>query len=196
MIYYHVSRLIEEGQKLTKQTKNNYNCCEYISNYDVSSRDKLLSCYRNLHEIDIHGITGRNSQKWCCEALFEYIRRTEFPDRPSRIWGIYLSENFNDARSFLDIYRKPIIEPDGNQLVAHIYEIDVPNNKVVFIFDMKLYSEVDEYLQKMLIENAIDEDFYEFICDKIREYWNSVMTTNPIKEHLVECDIIVGKKIC
>ena len=195
MVYYHVSRLLNEGQILTHKTKNNYQYCRYIEECDVSSCENLLKCCMHLRDRNVFNITGRRAEKWCCEALFEYIRKTKYPNMPSRIWGIFLSKEYGDACVFLNNYRKPTTDKNGNQLIGHIYEIDVPENKTVFVFDMSLYTEIDEFLQSCLKNNTMNENLYDCVCDKICEYWESHLSINYTKEYLIDCDLVVGRQV-
>lgn len=195
MKYYHVSRYVKEGLVLKRETKNNYCYCEYIDNCDVSTSEKLLECYKYLCKIQAFKVTDRKESKWCCEALFEYIRKIEFLDKPSRIWGVYLSATLDDAYSFLSKHRKPIIGENGEQLIGHIYRIYIPEYVKVSEFDMAIYTEADEYLQKSLEADSFNKATYEFVCNKAREYWSGVMSNSPQEEYLVDCDVTIGDRI-
>ena len=193
-MYYHVSSYVKEGQTLKKETKNNQFFCEYISNCDISTCKKLIECYEYLCSIQSFKTTNRKEGKWCCESIFEYIRKTEYPDKPSRIWSIYLFAKLDDACFFLNEYRKPTIKENGEKVVAHIYQIEIPEEKV-FVFDMNIYSEADNLLQDHLEKGSFDNLLYENICKKAREYWSGAMTNNPQCECLIDCDVIIGKKV-
>ena len=90
MQYYHVSSYVKEGDVLTRNTKNNREWCCFASSCDLSTFEKFLECYNYLSSRNVSNLTGRTVAKWACESLFDYIRRTEFVEKPSRIWGIYL----------------------------------------------------------------------------------------------------------
>ena len=195
MLYYHVSRYVNKGDLLTKETKNNYDFCEYISNCDVTTYEKVLTCYQHLCSKNTFEITQRKESKWVSEAIFEYIRKTEYIDMPSRIWGVYLSENLESARLFKNEYRRPIINERGEKLIGYIYEVEVPSEAKICVFDMNIYSQADQILQNAIEKETFDELTFLSICSMAREYWNCEMSAYPQREVLVECDITIGEKV-
>ena len=92
-VYYHVSSYISEGQKLTANTKNNLEYRQYISTCEVSTYHKFVESYQKINNDETYQQTGWSVEKWMCEAIFEYVRKEEYPDKPSRIWGLFLSKN-------------------------------------------------------------------------------------------------------
>lgn len=189
MQYYHVSSYVKEGDILTRHTKNNREWCCFASSCDLSTYEKFLECYNYLYSRNVLNSTGRNAAKWACEALFDYIRRTEFGEKPSRIWGIYLSASLEDAKTFLAAERKPWVDSEGMHHEAHIYTIVLQTNDQVHTFDMNLYTQADELLQ----HNSPSKKIYEFIIDKARLYWKS--TCGSFTEYIVDSDILVGKQV-
>ena len=92
-VYYHVSSYISEGQILTAKTKNNFEYRQYISTCDVSTYCKFVESYQKIDTDETCQQTGWSVEKWMCEAIFEYVRKKEYMDKPSRIWGLFLSKN-------------------------------------------------------------------------------------------------------
>lgn len=157
MKYYHVSSLVQSGQTLRKDSKQNYSYCEFVSNCDVSSYKKFLNIHQLLSSSNIFNITGRTANKWVCEALFEYIRLNYYLNKPSRIWSVYLSRTYNEALKFYKVERQPYDTPER---VSHIFEIEVNENAIVSIFDTALFEEaeksfyVDEITEKYILKLA------------------------------------------
>ena len=136
MPYFHTSSYLKEGQTVSKNTKNNYKTCEFIFSYDVDCYSEYLSL---LNELDKKNIsrTGRDKYKWACEAIFESVRKKNFADLPSRIWGMYAFGLLENAILFNNSYRK------GK---ANIFEIN-PSEKV-YKFNMSLFTKADDFLRK------------------------------------------------
>lgn len=191
MTYYHVSSYLREGDYLTRKTKNNFDYCCYASICDVSTYEKFIECYQQLCLSNVQQNTGRTAAKWICEAVFEYVRKNEFSDKPSRIWGFYLSSTTAEARTFLQKERQPWIDASGNLRTAHIFEINIPDTQKVHCFNMDFYTEADRKLHL----DKLDRSTYNFILSKAREYWKGNEVECNHLEYLVDCDIKVGKKI-
>ena len=188
MKYYHVSSLVQSGQILRKDTKRNYSCCEFISNCDVSSYEKFLNILQQLSSSNIFNITGRSANKWTCEAVFENIRSNCYPNKPSRVWSVYLSKTFEEALKFYTHERKP---HDTQERVSHIFEIDLPDIENVSVFDMTLFEEAE---QSLYVED-ITPSIYAQICQKAHMYWNNTKTPKNKLEYLVDCEITIGKQL-
>ncbi len=179
-MYYHVSSFLKEFELLTKETKNNYEYCKMACGTDVSSYDKLVEFMEKLNRDNVKGRTGKDCYKWASEAIFEWIRSTFYPDMPSRIWGIFISDSFESALDFKKKYRDD---------KAHIFEMPIPHIQV-YKFDMNLYTIADENLR-----NNFSEASYQECVQKAKEYWTQT-DRNINVEFLFEADIVtVGKKV-
>ena len=176
-MYYHVSSYIRPGQILTHATKNNYDYCCYVSTCEPSTYKEFLDIYQKLCLSNAERNSGRKADKWACEAIFDYVRRTEFPKMPSRIWGIYLTDSMEAAEEFLRTER------DSQR--AHIYEVQLPEKATVFSFDMDIFTKAHDNIS----ENLGNESSYAFAIEQAREYWRS--TGGKIIELLVDCDVLV-----
>ena len=178
-MYFHVSSYVHEGDILTHQTKYNPDTCERISKAHISNYKDYLSLLNSLEEEKICDKTGRDHYKWSCEAIFESVRVEYYPDRPSRIWGIYLVDSFQKAQEFCKNFR---------QGTAGIFEIDV-SEKDVYRFDMDMFTNVDEALRA-------DHSLGNYIkaVEIAHKYWNGIIESNTI-ECLIDTDITVGRKI-
>lgn len=190
MTYYHVSSLIKEGQILKRNTKNNFDYCCYVSSCDVTSYEEFIECYNNLCLSRVYEYSGRTAAKWMCEAIFEHVRQKEFPDKPSRIWGIYLSDSYEEAKKFLDEERKPWVDEYGNTRISYIYQVDILDGQKVHCFDMDLYTKADNKLQA----DPQNESAYHDAFVIAREYWNGSNNVGQ-REYIVDDVITVGKKV-
>ncbi len=188
MKYYHVSSLVQSGQILRKNTKQNYCYCEFISNCDVSSYEKFLIIRQQLSSLNIFNITGRTANKWSCEAVFENIRSNCYPNKPSRVWSVYLSKTFEEALKFYTHERR---SHDTQERVSHIFEVDISDNEKVSVFDMTLFEEAE---QSLYVEE-IAPSTYDQICEKAHMYWNNIKTPKNKLEYLVDCEITIGKQL-
>ena len=190
MKYYHVSSYLQPGDRLTKNTKNNYDYCCYVSVCDVSTFEKYLECYKSLCLSGVHQKTGRTAAKWACEAIFEHIRKSEYPNKPSRIWGVYLCDKLDDARGFLNSYRKPRKQNDGTFVYAHIFEIELEASQVQ-AFDMEKYSMADNKLQ-----NTPDNiEAFDYAVCMAREYWSGMNTDCCNVEHITDDVVVIGNLV-
>lgn len=179
MIYYHVSSILKEGQKLTHDTKNNKEICELICLTDVSSYKQYINLIENLESEDVFNKTDRDAFKWSCESIFEMIRSRYYSHMPSRVWGIFVSESLKEAYSFYKNYRK------GE---TNIFEIQ-PESEV-YKLDMGIFTEAEELLRREQSDSN-----YEKSIKLAHEYWKKNIRTKCIEYLFDEKEVTVGKKV-
>ena len=102
------------------------------------------------------------------ECVFEFIRVTEFPERPSRFQSMFAWRNLADANFFI-----------GQQQLQdfHVYEVESDS---CFIGDMRLI-----FLSANLISS------YEMA----RRYWAGESSASPLHEVLIPLPATIGKQI-
>ena len=195
MIFYHVSSFINEGDILKKTTKPLQEWCKETEQCDVSTSHKVQEYYQYLINQNVEEKTGKDAIKWCCEAIFDCVRRVNFPTMPSRIWGVYLLNNFEEARCFLDEYRHISISPEGEKLIPKIFEITDFSEKDVFCFDMNIFTLADYKLRSSLLSNCFDDIVYNDVITLAKQYWSGKLCINFTCEYLTNKDVYIGKKI-
>ena len=102
------------------------------------------------------------------EAILELVRRSEFPNLPSRMTSMFCWGNLNDANTF--------IEKNG-LTSANIYEIETES---YFMGDMSII-----FLGGQLIHSL----------ELARKYWAGEKGPNPILEMIVPLPVTVGKQV-
>lgn len=180
MIYYHVSSCVSEKQLLTRETKKHRCYCEYICSCDSVDYEKYKNDYNEFLKNKIDQNTGRDAAKWICEAVFEGVRKKCFPEKPSRVWGIYLSNSYENAIKFLNNYRDPE--------TAHIYEVNIKFK--ILGFDMSFFTKADERIRKESFSFAS----YQHAIDLAKDYWNECVQ-NEMDEYIVDDEIIIGPRV-
>ena len=183
-MYYHVSSLRKEGDKLLRTDKIGYDYCCYASSCDLSTFEKYIECYNNLLLSNVYAMTHRTAQKWICEYIFEKVRKYHYPDLPSRLWGIFLTNSLEAAKEFL--YEK------RNYPVYMIFEIVIKDEESVHCFDMDIFTKAHTNLET----DPLNPSFYNEAFELAKQYWETNNTYTGTKEYLVEDEsLIIGKEL-
>ena len=181
MLFYHVSSYLKENQILMHTTKNNYEFCLLTENADISNYRKYNEFIEELQCKNVNK-TGRDKFKWANEAVFEYVRKKYFPNKPSRIWGIYVTNSLKDAILFNNKYR------NGK---SNIFEIVIPDDIEIFKFNMELFTAADEQLRQA---NSLKN--YNYCIELAHKYWQRNENENENQtEIIIDNEVTVGRKI-
>lgn len=116
----------------------------------------------DLNETGLFYDWGKEHYLW--EFIWEMVRNYEYPDKPSRMESVFLFEQIEDAKDFLNHYR------DLNYQLANVVLFD----GVAQSFDMNWFSNVPSNIPLPEIEGYA------------RNYWEQRMTENPIVEILYQ----------
>ena len=147
---------LREGMEVFKAS---YFSCMYLS--------------RELRDLKLR--KRENYKKDAVEALFEYVRQTEFEkDSCSRLNCVYYCETQEEAICY--VLDDCIDCGDFKKEQVKILEVEVKENRV-FRYDQVFYNEAMEVIQK----NQFDS-----VCDLARAYFSRKQTSEPIFEIL--CD--------
>ncbi len=182
-IYYHVSSSIKENQVLKMKTKRLAYFCDIVWAFDTSSLYNCETLLNILNNLNAEEQTHRHNSKWLCEAIFEYIRKTEFPNDPSRVWGVFVVPTYEEAVEFKSKYRAE---------KANIFEI-IQSPENVFRYDMGFFD-----IAHKPIEEGLNIDTFINACEAARRYWkHEISSENPFFEYIIDGthDIQVGKKV-
>lgn len=99
-----------------------------------------------------------------CEYLWESVRKSEYPDKPSRLSSVFCFDDRANAEMFYRSYR------DEDYVISSISLLSGTTER----FDMNWFTDF-----------AGDLSFDEAIC-KVRSYWSKEYTSEPILEILHE----------
>lgn len=182
--YYHVSSQRCEGDRLLHTGKIGYDYCCYATSCDLSTFEKYVECYNNLCLSNVYAHTKRTASKWICEYIFEKVRRYHYPEFPSRLWGIYLTSSFEEAKAFLYAERAY----SGSK----IFEIIVSDENKVHCFDMKIFTKAHTNIES----DSINPRCYDEAFNLAKQYWESNNTYTGNKEYLIDDEsLMIGKEL-
>ena len=179
---YHMSETLELGDELKPDYLNkSENYKPYISAMEsgLDSLKILLEKKAEEQKEEWNDIV-----KWCVEGIFEYIRKTEFENIPSRIKSNYYFDNLDD---FAVLYQAGWAqETEEEKSKLRLYEIEMQAEKI-YKFDMAFF---DEAYDRM-------HDFKDFesaiIC--ARKYFEGQKTEKPVWEIMSDCPAAAVKDI-
>ncbi len=182
--FYHVSSHICENYILKKENKPYPDLCNLICESDVSTISKCKDLLKKIKQLNPDEEINRPNGKWLCEAIFEYVRKTEYPQYPSRVWGVFVTRTYKDAEEFNFEARK------GR---ANIFEIVQPIENV-FEFDMQLFSLACDPMVKPGLNDITINDAFNYA----KLYWSREKgKEKPQLEYIIDGahDIQVGRQI-
>ena len=133
---------------------------EYISGDDLYA---FASNYiADVNETNLFYDWGKDNYLW--EFIWEMVRNYEYPNMPSRMDSLFLFDNLQDAKNFMDEFR------DSNYVIATVKIIE----GYVKSFDMNWFSNVPSDIPLSEVEKYA------------RNYWEQKQTDKPITEVLFQ----------
>lgn len=133
---------------------------EYISGDDLYA---FASNYiADVNETNLFYDWGKDHYLW--EFIWEMVRNYEYPNMPSRMDSLFLFDNLQDAKNFMDEFR------DSNYVIAPVKIIE----GLVKSFDMNWFSNVPIDIPLSEVEKYA------------RNYWEQKQTDNPVIEVLFQ----------
>lgn len=181
MRLYHMSDSISVGTELVSDYKRNAGLAEPFVKALQFSQDVFFAMILNafyvgevLAKYKMSGMPT-NETKWACEGIFEYIRRTEFPDQCSRLKSNYYYDTLENCK-------KLYFEDWGNasdeeRQKIRLYEVEVEGR--ICKCDMVLFDKAYDLLSDLESPVGITEIF-----DIARDYFRGVLTQDSIIEIL------------
>lgn len=177
MILYHISDSLKLGETMSQDYKKNM---ELVAPF-VQALERSEDCFYAmlLNAKLVKSILGKfglrdmqtNYVKWATEGIFEYIRKTEFPDSYSRMLSNYFYDNLLDIQRLYEVDWNMKEKPE--RFNFHIYEIelkdDTPQKRDMLLFDEAF----DAMWNRDDLETAI-------IC--ARRYFTGEQTAEPVWE--------------
>lgn len=186
--FYHVSSYIHTNEILKKGTKPNGEFCNLICTSNISTLPEIEVLLKKLNSMKVLEKTGRPSGKWLCEAIFEHVRKTEFPNNPSRVWGIFVTRTYNDAERF---------KLNCRTEKANIFEIMQPL-KNAFKYDMYFWDQAYIPIEKCIKLNGLNEEIINNALEFARKYWSQETSDgNPLYEYIIDGtnDLQIGRQV-
>ncbi|MBE6881843.1 MAG: hypothetical protein E7489_02435 [Ruminococcaceae bacterium] len=166
---YHMSETLKLGDELMPDYLNkSVNCEPYISSMEkgLDSLELLLEKKIEEQQEDWNDVV-----KWCVEGIFEYIRKNEFPDVPSRTKSNYYFDNLDD---FAVLYQAGWAqEPEEERNKLHLYEIEIYTEHL-YKFDMSVFDKAYDKLH--------DDKDLESVIIYARNYFEGKNTEKPVWE--------------
>lgn len=142
MIVYHYSQTLKEGDRLEPGHLDFFDLCEPFMQALSHGRDCFFSMLLNGKYM--FAVLNRSNlrcwadyAKWATEALFEFVRKNEFPHCVSRLCCNYFCIDLNDCiRMFIEDWG----EEDGEEKEkVHLFEVEVPEDSLekrdISVFD-------------------------------------------------------------
>ena len=182
MTLYHLSDSLQLGEKLDPDYLREERLCEPFFRAIEYSKDCFFAMLLNGRYLNrvlerYNMVSWTRSAKYATEALFEYIRLTEFPNHPSRI----LSNYFLDDLRFCQYFYKNTWEkaPEEIRECVHMYEIETDMTAIVRR-DMRLYD--------IGYDAIYNNDDIDAAMDAARRYFAGEQTDDPVWEYLSDRD--------
>ena len=177
MILYHISDTLQLGETMSQDYKKNM---ELVIPF-VQALERSEDCFYAmlLNGKLLKSVLGKfgmrdmqtNYVKWATEGIFEYVRKTEFPDSYSRMLSNYFYDNLSDIKRLYEVDWNMKEKPE--RFNFHVYEINL-EDETPQMRDMLLFDEAfDAMWDRDDIQTA-------FAC--ARRYFAGEQTANPVWE--------------
>ena len=177
MKLYHISDTLKLGETMKQDYKNNF---ELVSPF-VQALEKSEDCFYGmlLNAKLMKSILGKfglrvmqtNYVKWATEGIFEFVRKTEFPESYSRLLSNYFYDNLADIKHLFEVDWNMKEKPE--RFDFHVYGIEVEDDSPQKR-DMLLFDEAFDVMW--------NSDDYHTAFDCARKYFSGESTSEPVWE--------------
>lgn len=181
MKLYHMSDSLQVGTELVSDYKQNADLAEPFVKALQLNRDvfyaMILNAYYLGEVLAKYKMSGMptNETKWACEGLFEFIRRTEFPDKCSRLQSIFYYDTLENCKKLY--YEGWANASEEKKQQMRLFEVEVEGR--ICKCDMALFDKAYDLLDDLKAPNGIDE-----IYDVARAYFRGDCSQDSIIEIL------------
>lgn len=188
MRLYHIGISLEEGMIL----KNDYYKKNAIVEPFLMALEKGDAVFEMLliQARYIRAVMRKNKmrewsnyEKWSTEAIFEHIRRQEYPDCYSRIGSIFYYDSLENCKK---LYQEDYVEPGDADETVGMFEIEV-GDSAPQRFDMHIYNEALDSIEKC--HNI------QFARECARKYFNGSDREKKLEEILSDKKATVVRKL-
>lgn len=189
MIVYHYSQILKEGDRLEPGHLDFTDLCEPFIKALEHSRDCFFSMLLNGKYM--FAVLDRSNlrywadyAKWATEGLFEFVRKTEFPQCVSRLHCSYFCTDIDDAvRMFNEDWGE---EDEEEAEKVHLFEVEVPENSLE-MRDIAVYDAAYDALN--------DDQDVDAAIELARKYFSGGHGDEPNWEYLSAGDAEAVKDI-
>ena len=189
MIVYHYSQTLKEGDRLEPGHLDLTDLCEPFIKALERSRDCFFGMLLNgrymFAVLDRSGLRfWADYAKWATEGLFEFVRRTEFPDSVSRLHCSYFCTCIEDAIvAFNEGFGE---EDEEEQEKVHLFEVEVPEGSLQ-MRDLSVYDAAYDALN--------DDQDADAAIELARKYFSGGHGDEPNWEYLSAGDAVAVKDV-
>lgn len=181
MNLYHISDTLRLGETMSQDYKQNLELALPFTEALERSKDcfyaMLLSAKYLKRVLGKFGLRDMQTNyiKWATEGIFEFIRKTEFPESYSRLLSNYFYDRMEDIRRLYEVdWNMTEKEERFNFRVFQIHlEDDAPQKRDMLLFDEAF----DAMWNREDLQTAID-------C--ARRYFSGGQSETPVWEILSE----------
>lgn len=181
MKFFHMSDSLQVGMELVLDYKRNAGLAEPFVKALQFNQDVFFAMILNAfyfgEVLAKYKMTGMptNETKWACEGLFEYIRRTEFPDKCSRLKSNYFYDSLENCKKLY--FEGWANASEEKRQKIRLYEVEVEGR--ICKYDMVLFDKAYDLLAELESSNGITE-----IYDIARSYFRGECSQDSIIEIL------------
>lgn len=174
-LYHYSVDSYRGGDRLINDYKKGYRFAEPFLLALRKGKDTFLAVYyaamytgRELMALNLRKY--ENCYKDAVEALFEYVRETEYPDEPGRLQCVYYCKTKNEMLSYVeaDCLSDGLFTKD--QVV--LLEVDVEEQRI---------REYDQTFYNRALEEAEKQDF-EKVLEMAHNYYSGRRSDDPLIE--------------
>lgn len=178
MILYHMTSTLELGSQL----QPDYNRSADLSQPFVQALEQSVDCFYAmvLNGKYLRAVLRKtgfrewsNYAKWSVEGAFEYIRKTEFPQRCSRLNCCYYYSSLEYSKILYE-YDWGEASPE-EQAAIRLYEVEV-EDEAPDRLDMRIFDEAYDAME--------ERQDVSFVLDCARRYFSGAQTAEPVWELL------------
>lgn len=186
---YHMSETLRIGDTLEAGHQELANLAEPFAQALERSEDCLYGMILNgkylCAVLDKSGLREWSDYvKWSTEGIFEFIRKTEFPNAISRLRCNYFYEDLENARRLYEYDWGH--EPEEVQSRIHLFEVMLDDDTVKK-YDMSIYDQAYDIMEKNQDVQAV------MAC--ARRYFAGEHTERPVWEILCGRNVTISKDI-
>lgn len=190
MVLYHMSETLSLGDELKSDFKEYAELAEPFAkaleySFDTFYGMLLTADYVGcvLAKYNLRGMPT-HEMKWATEGVFEYVRRTEFPEACSRLTSNYYFDNIESCRLLFAEDWENATQEEKDKI--RLYEVELTGK--ILKCDMRLFDEAFD----LMYDLKCPEDL-EKIKDIARKYFRGEKGEEYLME-IVSDSIAVAKK--
>ena len=188
MKLYHVGVKLNEGIEMIADFKSTEKLIKpFITALNKSEEvfDNMMLQGRYFREVMRKSKLREwsNCCKWGTEAIFEYVRKNEFPYSYSRITSNYFYDSVEKCEA---LFKKEYVDSGDDDGTIKMFEVEV-NDENPQAYDMSVYDVAYEAME--------NESTTKEIINIARKYWSRYCRENKVIETVSDKKAIIKKYI-